>query len=258
MTLTSQELVYLAARTEAEQLFGVSDPFLGLSPEELRARIPDLQLSLCEKGLAAMDFGGGFSPLPETMELVADCAQCSRYLSADAVEGGRARQVFAYEKAGRLVLLEKRDGALALRRLGAEELRLFLEGLVRWVSDRHLLEDPRSVPFKTLSEAQRSEDPKACGSLLGCSEEMAGILRDGFSGRGNYYAFTLSDFMTRTVDSLIFLSAAGGALRMTTDVRDETASWTLWPSARDELLRALDELSGKLCAQEGGGGHADV
>lgn len=247
LIMTPRELIYLAAQTQAQQFFGLADPFWSMTREELRAAIPEIQSSLVHRGLADMDFNGIFLPRSDVMDLITCCAECSRHLAVDMVEQGVFHKLFAYKGAQAASLLRPVSAEqVSLESADIAMLKKQLTELPGWFTGATASGEPQTVTFSTLAKAQQAKTSTETRKLLTVGDNTAQIIMDGFSGVGNYYAFTLSDFMSRDVASFLCLNSPTGSLRMIRASLEDQDAWTFapisWDDARDSILTLVDKL----------------
>lgn len=97
MTLSTKEFLLAAANLGAKNFFGISDPFYGMTVEEIQSECQNLQCSLEKKGYATVDFEGSFELTPEAASLISSCIKCRSYLLVQLGEAGKStRQFLAY------------------------------------------------------------------------------------------------------------------------------------------------------------------
>lgn len=78
--LTAEEVLYLAAVAGADMFYGVPDTLSGLSDQELKLKVVEVEDSLGKKGYLNEDFDGNKSVPPGLMKLIERCGNSERFI----------------------------------------------------------------------------------------------------------------------------------------------------------------------------------
>lgn len=251
MTISTRELLFAGAQLGATMFFGLPDPFYGMTQEEIRREIGQMQVSLEKKGYAQLGFDDAFALTPEAAALVEVCAKCQRYLLVQLTPPNEpAWQLLFYAGETGLVEAEVRGENVTLRRTAQSA-----------VADRILVQLPQAsgsgesaaavVKQEELTQAQALsvDEPEKAKDLLGgcgCPAEMAALLVQGFRRETGRYVLCRSDFQTRTLDEMILLQNDSGAVCLTlADVYENQWKAEYLPAgAAEQTLHALCALEG--------------
>ncbi|MGN0736081.1 MAG: hypothetical protein ACI4LP_09785 [Anaerovoracaceae bacterium] len=115
-TLTMTEFIYIAEILGATELFGISDPYYGLSASEKRIVKNEAECSLEEKGLLIRGFGKSELKESDVKELVKTCIFCDRLAVLDYIVGGEQKSILYYIKDSIAVRVENMGEPLCLKR----------------------------------------------------------------------------------------------------------------------------------------------
>ena len=251
MTISARELLFAGAQLGAKMFFGLPDPFYGMTQEEIRREIGQMQVSLERKGYAQLGFDDAFTLTPEAAALVEVCAKCQRYLLVQLTPPeAPAWQLLVYSSEAGLVEAEVQDENVTLRRIAQNA-----------VAERILAQLPPAsgsgeaaaavVKQEALTQARALavDEPEKALELLagcGCPAEMAALLVQGFRREAGRYVFCRSDFQTRTLDEMILLQNGSGAVCLTlADVYENQWKAEYLPAgATEQPLRALCTVEG--------------
>lgn len=98
--LTAEEVLYLAAVGGADTFYGVPDTLSGMTDQELRMKVVEMESSLGEKGYLEEDFDGNRSVLPELYEMIGQCGNCERFLCFETEKIGGPQEACMYFMSG--------------------------------------------------------------------------------------------------------------------------------------------------------------
>lgn len=252
LTLTAQELLFAGAQLGAKTFFGLPDPFYGMTLEEIRQEIGQMQVSLEKKGYAEMGFDDAFTLKPEVSAMVEACAKCLCYLLVRLTPPGKkAWQLLIYAGEAGLVEVDAKGEELKLNWIDQKTVSNKILAEIRPVADNGSEVSTVVVKQAELAQAQSLaiDEPGKALELLesqGCPSETATLLVQGFRHEAGRYVFCKSDFQTRTLDEMILLQSEGGAVCLTLENVDED----LWKAeflpcgANEETLRGMCALKG--------------
>lgn len=260
MQMNAQELLYLSSQLGATEFFGIADPFMGMSPEEIRGAIAKAQISLDEKGLVQMNFDGSFQITEAAADIARVCALCDAYLSAEFVIGGRASRQILYFLGREMVLLLPGGDSLLLRRCG-------LDGAIESVravmakSEIHGATEPglpETIPFDVLAASQKA----LCAGERGKAEELLvphcgnerlrRILLEGFGQTSDFCNLMLTNFKANSVTGIMCVNAPSGLAGITKSETDEFC-WTvstLSPEELEKRIQAQIQACLEICGKE--------
>lgn len=254
MTLSTKEFLLAAASLGAKNFFGISDPFYGMTAEEIQSECQNLQCSLEKKGYATVDFEGSFELMPEAASLISSCIKCRSYLLVQLGEVGKVtHQFLAYASESGLVGADVQGQDISLRRMDKESV---VPSVLEKIQPPASGSGERSravVKQADLAQVQSlavDEPEKAVEQLLdkGCPRELASVLVQGFRKEAGRYLLFRTDVCARALTEMVVIQSAAGAVCMTLEDLDED----LWQA---EFLPGgiTEEALKDLCTLEGAG-----
>ena len=238
--ISPQELMYLAVKLGAVEFFGLPDPFMGMTPEEIRTSLDEAQLSLDQKGYAQMDFSGGVQVDSNVESLVRICAFCSGCISVDRFRDGESVRLLAYVLEDHSVVLSQASGLLRLFACEMQQAQELLAEAVGGISDETVF-SPVRMEYEQLNElraalAAGGQDVPADASQR-CEETLRAILADGFGGKSDFALLLAMGFEGRRTDSMMLLRTAAGSACV---VQGDDGGWMIRPAARQAMLDWID------------------
>lgn len=99
--LAAEEVLYLAAAAGADMFYGIPDTLSGLSDQELKLKVIEMEEALLRKGYLEEDFDGNRSVLPELMKMIEHCGNCERFLCFEKAQIGKSPYACMYFLSGR-------------------------------------------------------------------------------------------------------------------------------------------------------------
>lgn len=82
-SFTAQELFCMARLSGKRVIYGIPDGFALVPQEELQGEVQRVTDSLCDKGIATMDFDGKITVSEEYSELLRSCCDCGKCLTVN-------------------------------------------------------------------------------------------------------------------------------------------------------------------------------
>ncbi len=98
--LTAGEVLYLAAVAGADMFYGVPDTLSGLSDQELKLKVVEMEENLGRKGYLEEDFDGNRSVLPRLMKMIEHCGNSERFLCFEKAQIGKPQYACMYFMTG--------------------------------------------------------------------------------------------------------------------------------------------------------------
>lgn len=130
ITLTMTEFIYIAEILGATELFGISDPYFGLSPSEKRIVKNEAECSLEEKGLLIRGFGKSELKESDVKELVKTCIFCDGLAVLDYIVGGEQKSILYYIKDSIAVRVENMGEPLCMKHTLPKRITSEIEGIL--------------------------------------------------------------------------------------------------------------------------------
>lgn len=236
--ITPRELMYIASGLGATEFFGLPDPFMGMTPEEIRSAVEEARLSLDRRGYAEMDFSGDFHIGSAAGALVRVCAFCSRCVSVDRVHAGDGGRLLLYLLDGDMVAIFQEGVSLRLRECGVAEAREYLIQKIGDVSDTAdfpaaAVTYEEMVGFRA-ALAAAPDGAGAANKEKSYSEVLSAILADGFGRNGDLSLMVATDFEKNLTDVLMLLRTDAGSAELTRT--DDRSGWIIKPAAQKTVL----------------------
>lgn len=98
--LTAEEVLYLAAVAGADMFYGVPDTLSGLSDQELKLKVVEMEDSLGQKGYLQEDFDGNRNVLPKLVKVIEHCGNCERFVCFEKAQIGEPQYFCMYFMSG--------------------------------------------------------------------------------------------------------------------------------------------------------------
>ena len=226
--LNSRELLFLAALTGAEQLYGIPDGFFGMDDSETAREIYNLRDRLEKKGLANTDFNGNFIPDAGLISLIESCSGCERFISFEKTgkKTEPVRMMF-YLNGQTAVKIEQVFEDFSLGSVEQSDIkRMILEKIDRKDSEQKSSMESVSISNDALNRikgfAYDGFNGKA-GKLaekelqnLGCSKSLSALIYSGLAGESAYLSVTAVDFEREDdgVFGIMALNSKDGSLEL--------------------------------------------
>ena len=218
ISITLKELAYLAAELGAKELFGIRDPYYGMTAEEIHRGKASLQTALDQKGIVEMDFSGKSTITEKAKQLVSVCAFCDAYVVSDA-RGGEAEQLFtAYCRGGHWVLLEHGAETSDLYACDAGSIAEKIGAAVPDGAAADAGSEQFCFSCELIAQAQgllQGGQPQKAETVLlegGLNRRAAEILLDGLQGKGIFCTLAGVSFKRNEVRSLLGIAAGDAVL----------------------------------------------
>ena len=250
MELSAKELMYAAALSEAKYIWGISDPFLGESPEDVNRQIKELQKSLVAKGYASEGFEESFQLNKECRELVSSCCDCEQLFGLEIQQSSvEPKQLFCYRKGEELTLLQGEEKQLTLERVNGEGIPEKCREML--TSEEGDVRNPVEgmVTVKLIEEAKATGNREQAERLLaenGVCKEIAEVIGATIIGRVRTIRIYLQDTKARTREDLLLLWTEKGILEITEDIQQAEETWRLRSMEGDEILQMIAEKCNRL------------
>lgn len=240
IVVTPQELMYLAVNVGADEFFGIADPFMGMTLEEIHASLEDVKLSLDKKGYVRMSFDGDIQVDGEVEKLVKICAFCNGCISVDKFRNGERAQLLVYITHDDFVVLLPSDNSLCLFAIDIRQAREQLAEAVGEIPDKTAFASVRLhyTQWRELRTmlADGSMNAPSKGAEH-CDETLCAILADGFSGKSDYVMLLAVGFGGHHTGSMILLHTASGSACA---VQEDDGEWLINPPTRKIVTEWID------------------
>ena len=241
--LTKEELLYLSALKGVDNLWGVEDPFRGMSEDIIKSELLELQDSLIRKSCLDAAVDGRFSVASHYSNLINACMQSTRvYIlsSSQFEEEQTALRYFVSDDS--IVRYQFREYAsiefVSRSLMNAEIADFFGENYNNQEDSCSLITGiARLKRMGSLSKQRFLQELKACG----CEDSLAILISDGLQGNPDFrslLAYERTENSEMLCGKLVTISFAGGSLMVTPEGKNiDSVCFT--KLNRDRLLSAL-------------------
>ena len=248
LVLSINELLFLASEAGADEFFGVGDPFLFMSVEQIRTTLENAGALLDEKGYGDMDFDGKFQMKNDVLSLIRPCAFCDAYLT---VENGSSneRVVYYFAEDIFMKLWKCKDGWHLKPADKEEELANLCNEFTSDVYNMVTAQRKVSSKYlKKLKKAVANKEEEEQSKLLAQLEndEMKTIVLDMVSENTETSSLILSDFTADVVRAILHLNTEHGAILVTETEDTYSDEWWLLPASSDRMKSEIEMLLGRI------------
>lgn len=198
--LTAEEVLYLAAMAGADTFYGVPDMLSGLSDQELKWKVIEMENGLCKKGYLEEDFDGNKNIMPELVQIIDFCGRCERLLCFEKERIGEPQQAFVYFiKENSAYEMKYQKGQYFFSKTDFQRIRKEIKEEMTVRKIEKVLQNGFSVSFETLEKASRlirrgaAEKGAELLKEAGAAETMAQVAVNGILSKAAYYALLFMD-----------------------------------------------------------------
>lgn len=217
--LTAEEVLYLAAVTGADNMYGVPDTLSGISDQELRLKVVDMENSLVMKKYMEEDFDGNSSVLPELAQMIGQCGSCERFLSFETEPVGKAKIANMYFMSGDTAYkMICGEDTYRFSRVGFAEIRKEVEQSLELKEAKNKEGGVFRIPYddleKAVTLAKRGADTRAVELLrnAGAAEFAAQEIINGALNKIDYFALLFMDLRDDNTPGYSLQYLSGDAL----------------------------------------------
>jgi len=204
ITLTTNELVLIAAMVGNSTLLGVDDPFSGMLDDEIKIQLEKGHGSLEKRGYVDADFDGNTVLNSEVVSIVRGCANCDTYISADSVMCGASKLHYDWYVSGGTIYRLTQNGTECT--IQEVTVPLAIETRLRRGINGNLRV---SVTKEQLQTIRESFDVAGELVKLGCPFEYAKLIADLLNNGTDYYSTTAIKFGNKPeIQSAMFIASS--------------------------------------------------
>ena len=198
--LTAEELLYLAAAAGAETFYGVPDMLSGLTDQELKLKVVEIEESLGKKGHLEEDFDGNKNVVQKLLNLIESCGNCEKFLSFEHERVGEMqhsclyfwkdgasykmdceKEEYVLSEIGNAQIREEIKGAMTIREMGEKD------------SEEFLLSNEALEKAGTLIRGGSVEKGEELLREAGATEWMAHMISGGILTQADFFALLFMD-----------------------------------------------------------------
>ena len=257
LSLSFEEILFFAAGSGADRVYGIPDILSGISEEELNAAVMNASASLSQKGLLEMDFDGNSSINTAAAELMDTVFFCEKYASADSIGIDSPPLSFRwYLRNHQCVKACSDENGYSFERFDPAELAADIETVPVWN------QLSKGIPMEPVTILQReAENIKASGKgqvhkklvKEGMSEVNAELTEAAFLGKTNFCSFLFADLRkTRnSVYDLMFFGDRKGTIEMISTRAESGNILSFHSTVPEELKEKLHSLINRFKDSQG-------
>lgn len=254
LSLSSRELLYIAAQSGAEEFMGIPDGFYGMDESEIADEIIHIKNSLTEKNYAEMDFDGEFNIKKDILDTISACASFEKYIAFDKTNKNAAKSLRYYIKDGAVYAIDSDNGRYTVRSIRADEIFEHILKHMRWESDRLLdiqkvfLENVLLEKVKRMNELENPENEL---KLMGCDSITAKLIYNGLLGEADYHSFVLIDYNNteEQIKSLIFIHSVDGTVKLTPTSNENAEGITVSAADSKQLSGEIQKILSQITSE---------
>ena len=245
--LSKEELIYLAALSGLDNVWGIEDPFSDMSESMVQAKILELQAKLSTEGILHIDEEGVLTVSEEYSDILEKCMNAVRIYVLNSSEFEQEKVQLRFFQTGETLLrFQLRDEAViepsAFALMEAEIMNFFSSDAETEDSCSLVASISRLRRMGSLSRKHFLQELKYCG----CENDLALLIAEGLQGESVFCSLLVYDRSgkeDRLSGKLVTLNFAGGSLMVTPGSSDpDTVQFTRLDRGRmqAELNRILE------------------
>lgn len=193
--LTADEVLYLAASKGADSFYGVRDNLTGLSEQDLRVKVLEMEDSLNRKGYMQSDFDGNSFVDEELGKMIGGCGDCDGMVCFEwEILGEPQEGCLYFIKDKHIYEMMPRQEKYVFREISWEALTEAVQKGIRWKEVNEGEENRFSIKQKELEKAAKlagrgAEDKaKELMAEAGAGEETADTIVAGMQNKADFYS----------------------------------------------------------------------
>lgn len=211
--LTADEVLYLAASTGADSFYGVPDRLTGLSDQELKMRLIQIEDALGRKGYLKTDFDGNSRADVDLLQLIDVCADYDSLLCLEAeVPGEPQKGALYFIREGEAAAMTRRDEEYVFEDILRQNIPERILSGILWRETEPGGETEFHISQRELTKASKLAERGAADKskeLLvkaGANEAVADTILSGMQRQADFYSlFFLNSYKEEQGVSVQFL-----------------------------------------------------
>lgn len=246
LTLTDDEILYLASYTGADELYGIKDNLSGLSDKQFKLKVMDIEKSLIEKKLLSLGFDDDISVNQDAVNLIKSCAISENIITLECKTKSAGQYVVIYYSAGeRSIKIVKSEKENDISEINNKEVKKEIEGKIAQIDSGDVDGNKKSIlqvdmdKCSKLARMGRSAKAKEVLIENDFDEEMAETIIDGLTGKANFYSLLLLNKNAMDAkdlgESIIFIDG-NQLLQLEYDISEENRTVVVFQSVSAKQL----------------------
>ena len=222
-SFTAQELFCMARLSGKRAIYGIPDGFALVPQEELQGEVQRVTDSLCDKGIATMDFDGRITVSEEFSELLRFCCDCGKCLTVNLKKIDGTEENYIFWRLDNALLMAEVVGERYVFSSTDDSLIRALFAGIRFPAGETAGSSEAVIPGRELTEAKsacmqgKSGDATRLLRQNGADERLACVIADGLSEKAGYVGLLLMENGNGSCKKTekIFVSSRGMTLALT-------------------------------------------
>lgn len=251
IVLSPKELLVLSSQMGAKSFFGIQDPFRGMTKNEIRSELPEIQLQLEKRGLATLGFDDSFTLTALCQEIIPTCVFSEQYIVLDSIISGVPQpKSLLYFRNGEIVSLHESKMGLELKKVSANDAitSVLLSGYTYCANSAKELTSAK-LSQSLLAEVREMETQEGVNTLIkaGCPSSIAQALVMGLHQECGYCSLIAIDLKKPAFNDIICVITQDGNLRLSLAEEDDTwmATWV----SKDGIHNEVESMIKGYCSQ---------
>lgn len=248
--LSPKEFLLLCAGLGVTEIYGIEDGYKDVNLSDISNEITKVQQSLEAKGYIESDFDGNSSVNPNLIDVVIDCATCSKIVALDyQLKSGEKANIVYYFAKSRIVKSEKIYGSYVL----ADANTSSVSDEIRKEIQLSTIEEPLKfnkvhIPQKELDKIKKmvvSDDKKTATMAMQkyFDSKVTDIIIRGFENKENFYSIVVVDFESDVdaMKNIMFINSDFANIKLQPTVIDLITEIEFEPIENDAIYQLIDE-----------------
>ncbi len=248
LTLTLKEFVFLAAKTGNRTLYGIDDPFYGMSKAQIKMETEQIINSLVEKGIAKTGFDVEFNVSSHIIHMIRICTSCDRYMVYKKIVEKDPLCKVLYGKGENVVVLTLKDDKVDME---AATIHDYSKQRVKQNNVKNqdviLLDEEQFVQLKKLAVSDKNKALDFMRKF--CTDEtINSVLIEALNNKYKYSSLIMLDFETKSHSSLSYIDSPNFFLEISmveTENVDNSDKWAIKKTKRADIYSKQQEVINK-------------
>lgn len=246
--LTPEEVLYLAAVTGADTFYGVPDMLSGLSDQELKLKVVEIESGLNERGYLEEDFDGNKSITPELIGIIDLCGKCERFLCFERERIGEPQHSRIYFlKENNAYKMEYQGGRYVFSETDFPGIRKEIKQEMPLRETEKKKEGAFTLPYEMLEKAStliKRGSVRKGEDLMeeeGAPAYMSQVVSGGILSKADFYSLLFMD-LRREEDPGCSIQCLQGDMLIAVDyeIKDDEGYVQFSIVDREELLKKVE------------------
>lgn len=228
--LSASQMLYLAQTTYSTQIYGVKNPFVGMSNDEIKEKIFDASKELRMKNLICEDFDGNLT-INSNLEMCIKACTCFDTMMIGAtIRNGNEEAIYFFAYDGNVVCLKEVDEEYEIGESSLDEMREYAECIFKTIQPQSINDKNRTsfVASQTImvNELIEEGDEDSALTLLidsGCEEKLAEVYVNSLMKKldSTSFAFVHDEMFHIPTEDYLFIHKENKLIGVSTEIGDD-------------------------------------